>query len=159
MVTKARGEAKTHLESAPRSDPHGNQLGERTVHQVEEEVRALFLDLEERLSDRISVQGPVVPWLLECAVDGLNKFEVGKVKKTPHERCCGWPFSGSTYPFASLVMHRVTGQVRGGDMRPRWSDGLFIGNCTTPGESICLLSDGRVILSFVVGLLCLEPRT
>ena len=47
-VAKERGDAKSVLEHAPRSDSKGNGQAEKAVQSVEEMVRTLLIDLEQR---------------------------------------------------------------------------------------------------------------
>ena len=51
-VAKHRGEARTIFETAARSDSKGNGCAEKTVQSIEEMVRTLLVDLEERSEDR-----------------------------------------------------------------------------------------------------------
>ena len=47
------------------------------MRSVEEMARVVKLDLEHRLGKRVQVTHPVFAWLVEHAVDLLNKFLVG----------------------------------------------------------------------------------
>ena len=77
-VAKQRGEARTVLEHAARSDSKGNGQAEKAVQSIEEMVRTLLIDLEERCGEKLSVNDDFFPWLLEHACDLLNRYKVRK---------------------------------------------------------------------------------
>ena len=59
---------------------------------------------ERNFGVEIAVSHPVSPWLIEHAVDVLNKTEVGQDGKTPWERLKTWAHSGVMYEFGSKVL-------------------------------------------------------
>ena len=75
-VAKERGESRTVLETAPRSDSKGNGQAEKAVQSIEEMVRTLMIDHEIRCGEKLSVTEVFFPWLLEHACDLLNRFKV-----------------------------------------------------------------------------------
>ena len=54
-VAKERGDAKTVLEHAARSDSKGHGQAEKAVQSIEEMVRTLMIDLEQRCGEELSV--------------------------------------------------------------------------------------------------------
>ena len=122
-VAKERGDAKTVLEHAPRSDSKGNGQAEKAVLSSEELVRTLLIDLEQRCGENLSVTEEFFPWLVEHACDLLNRFKVRKGNRTAWGRIKGKPYTGDVYAFGTPVMHQMSGPVpRGGDAREvvRW---------------------------------------
>ena len=113
-VAKERGSSRTVITNAARSDSKGNGQAENTVQSIEEIVRTLFLDLEQRCGEKLSVHDSFFPWLLEHACDLLNRYKVRKGNKTAWEYLTGEPYTGEVYPFGNPVMHRVPGPVQGG---------------------------------------------
>ena len=77
-VAKERGESRTVFETAARSDSKGNGPAEKAVQSIEEMVRTLMVDLEDRCGEQLSVTEPFFEWLIEHACDLLNKFHVRK---------------------------------------------------------------------------------
>ena len=51
---------------------------ERAVRTVEEMERTLKLDLEGRISETLKISHKVIPWLIEHAVDLVNKVQVSQ---------------------------------------------------------------------------------
>ena len=113
-VAKERGSARTVLTHAARNDSKGNGQAEKAVQSIEEMVRTLFIDLEQRCGEEISVHDEFFPWLVEHACDLLNRFKVRKGNKTAWEYLTGEHYAGEIYPFGTPVMHRFSGPVQGG---------------------------------------------
>ena len=58
-VAKERGEARTIFETAAGSESRGNGVAEqKAVNSIEDMVRALMVDLEERCGEPLSVNEP-----------------------------------------------------------------------------------------------------
>ena len=102
------------LTHAARSDSKGNGQAEKAVQSIEEIVRTLFIDLERRCGEELSVHGHFSPWLIEHACDLLNKYEVLKGNRTAWEFTKEKPYTGDIYAFGTPVMHRISGPVQGG---------------------------------------------
>ena len=126
-IAKGRGNRRTILEQSPMGDSSGNGFIERGVQSVEEMTRVLKLDLERRIGQRIEVTHCVFAWLVEHAVDLLNKFHVAADGKTAFERLKGKKHRGEVLPFCAPVMLRVSGRVQGGVMAERWFEGIWLG--------------------------------
>ena len=62
------------IEHPARSDSKGNGQAEKAVQSIEKLVRTLFLDLEQRCGEELSVHDDLFPWLIEHACDLLNKY-------------------------------------------------------------------------------------
>ena len=84
-VAKERGAARTVLTHAARSGSKGNGQAEELVQSVEEMVRTLFIGLEQRCGEELSVHDDIFPWLLEHACDPLNRYKVRKGNRTAWE--------------------------------------------------------------------------
>ena len=61
-VAKERGDARTVIEHAARSDSKGNGQAEKAVQSIEEMVRTLLPDLQERCGESLSVHDDFYPW-------------------------------------------------------------------------------------------------
>ncbi len=68
---------------------------------MEEMTRTLKLDLEERVGVRVSVNHPIFPWVVEHAVDLLNKILIGVDGRTADQRRKGKKYSGDMYSFCT----------------------------------------------------------
>ena len=79
----------------------------------------MFLDLEQRCGEELSVHDNFFPWLLEHSCDLLNRFKVRKGNKIAYEYLTGEPYTGEIYRFGTPVMHRISGPVQGGVIAER----------------------------------------
>ena len=62
---------------------------ERAVQTVEQHVRTLKSQLDERYGARMDTRHPISPWLCDYSMHVLNWMEVSKDGKTACERCKG----------------------------------------------------------------------
>ena len=86
-------------------------LGAETVEGM---VRAMKLNLEQRLHECIEVDHPIFYWLVDHAADVSTKFQKGVDGKTAYERLKGKPYRGEILEFGCQVHHRVPGKTQGG---------------------------------------------
>ena len=93
-VARVRGDAVTISEHCAVGDSRGNDFIERAVRTVEEMLRTSKLDLEARISETLKMTHKVIPWLIEHAVDLVNKVQVSQDGKTSFERVKKKRFNG-----------------------------------------------------------------
>ena len=128
VATEAKRVALTELilEDAPRGDKNANGIGERAVQTVEGQTRALKMELEGRLNITIPAQHEIIPWIVRHAADVINKEEVKASGMTPYRAIKGRPYRGIITDFGRKVLYYIHGR-RGGDLRGRWSSGVWLG--------------------------------
>ena len=112
-IGRLRHDGHTILELATVEDSKSNGFAERAVRSVEEMVRTLKVDLERRLEARVPIDSPALPWLVEHAVDLVNKLQVGSDGRTAYERLKLKRYHGEMYRFCEPVLARVTGKPVG----------------------------------------------
>ena len=72
------------------ADEHAqNGMAENGVQQVENQIRAIKLSVEENLQIKINLGHPLMPWIVEHAPDCLNKFVIGDDGLSAYERLKG----------------------------------------------------------------------
>ena len=98
------------------------------------------LALEKRLRTAIPVSHPVFSWLLLHAGETLNRFQVDRAGKTAYERWKGKKYHGLVLEFGAKCHFRHPTQ-RSGDMRPRWSTGIWLGKTRRSDEHIVWFED------------------
>ena len=54
-------------------------------------------------------------------------------------------YGGEILDFGCRVWHKVPGKVRGGDLRVRWLDGVWLGTRFSTNEHVVGMPDGRVV--------------
>ena len=145
-VARVRGDAVTISEHCAVGDSRGNDFIERAVRTVEEMLRTSKLDLEARISETLKMTHKVIPWLIEHAVDLVNKVQVSQDGKTSFERVKKKRFNGDILRFANPVMMRVAAKVQGGVMFERWFEGLYLGMRFHSKVAVVMrLSDGVMV--------------
>ena len=144
-VARLRGNAGTVVELSPKGSSQSNGVAERCVQQVEESVRVTLLDLEDATGYKVSVEDPIFAWLVMYAADVINKGLVGEDGKTAWQRVRGRSYGGKGLPFGYPIMHRLTGDVAGGDLRGRWAEGIYLGRLFLTDEAIVGTPEGVVI--------------
>ena len=83
-----------HCTSTPhRSETHG--IAERAVRRVEEGTSAILL--QSRLDEKWCADS------MECCCFLRNVQDLESDGQTPHERCFGAPFCGTTIPIESMI--------------------------------------------------------
>ena len=113
-VARERGNARTVIIHAARSDTKGNGQAEKAVQSIEEMIRTLMIDLESRCGEKLSVEDDFFPRLVEHACDLLNKYKVRRGNITAWENIKGGPYTGEIYAFGTPVQPRISGPVQGG---------------------------------------------
>ena len=108
-IARRRGAMRTVLEYSLVADSRGNGHAERAVRSVEEQIRLQKLALEERLGQSVKITHPVMGWLIEYAVDVLNKCQVGADGFSAFERLKGKSCRTELKPFGSRIMFRTSG--------------------------------------------------
>ena len=99
-VAKERGSARTVLTHAARSDSKGNGQAEKAVQSIEEMVRTLFIDLQQRCGEELSVHDSFFLWLIEHACDLFNRFKFAKGTRPPGSTSPGSPTRARSMPLA-----------------------------------------------------------
>ena len=112
-------DAPTIIEHSPVGASQSNGFIERGVRTAEEFMRLHKLDLEAKIGVQISVKSLIFAWIVENALDCVNKKLIGHDGRTAYNRLKGKPYRAPFLPFGSPVMYRVAGKVRGG----RWQRG------------------------------------
>ena len=96
------------------------------------------------------VSQPGSPWLVEHAADVLTKTEVARDGHTPWERLKTRPYTGLMLEFGAKVLLRIAHKPVGGEMAPRWVEGVWLGKRFSNEEHIVALASGMVVRSSTV---------
>ena len=142
-VGKKRVPAKTFYEVSPVGSSASNGVAERGVQTVEGQIRVLKDALEARLGTEVPSNHNVLAWLVEFAATLVNRYEVGRDGRTPHERLRGKASRLVGLEFGERVNFRRTAVgSRMAKLDSLWSDGVFLGYRAVSGEIVVGTSDG-----------------
>ena len=119
---------------------------ERGVQEIENEVRALYLNLQDRIGSKIDARERIVAFIPEYAVYLMNRMMVGPDGKTSYERIKGKKptILGVEFGEKVLYMPLRTGGGRQQDLEPRFRFGLFLGVIAGTQESVIGTPAGAV---------------
>ena len=137
-------------------DSQSNGVAERAVQSAESIVRTHKLALENKLKRKVPSRHPIMTWLVEHAVDMLNKYSVGSDGETPYERIRGKAYHGEMFEFGRKVYHMHPGKPSGGSMKERWGIGIFLGKLWKSDECIVYTEDPKVVKTRSVNLMLEE---
>ena len=141
----ANPQARIIPETSPPGDSKANGRAERGVQALEEMVRVLRSQLEDRLGVILPIFHAATTWMIEHAADLITKYQVGQDGMTPFERLRGRAYRGEVFGFGQCVLRRVTGKVQGGVMEPRWKPAVWLGKRFVTDEHVISLEDGKVV--------------
>ena len=119
-LARARGDAETAIEHTSPGDSRANGFAERAVRRFEEQVRVIKLGYEQNTGKEVDVESAGLDWIVEHAVDILNKCVVGHDGKTAYEKIKMMKYHDQFNEFGESVMSKVLGKPEGGRMQPRW---------------------------------------
>ena len=140
---RAKKKLETLVEESKVYDSQSNGIAERAVQSVETITGTHKLALEKKLGVVVPSKHPIMTWLVEHAVDMLNKYQVGSDGRTPYERIRGKPYKGEMIEFGRMVFHMYPGKHSGGSMKERWGSGIFLGKLWSSDECIIFSDEGK----------------
>ena len=88
-LLEERRDGKTIVEESPTKSSGSNGIVERGVQDVEGEIRALFLGLQDRLGRKLDARERIVAFIPEYAAYLMNRLMQGSDGKVPYERIKG----------------------------------------------------------------------
>ena len=99
---------ETISERSPVCDPSSNGAAEEAVKEVKARARTLMLDLCERIGEAISIEHPIVEWLVQYAAELISRFE----PREPFGRAARERWRGSRSNRPSHVLASASGGCR-----------------------------------------------
>ena len=124
-LVEARTEGKSVVEESPVGSSGSNGVVERTVQEVEGQIRVILL---ARLGATVAATEPTVTFVPDHAMYLINRLEVGKDGKTAYERVKGKVASvlGLEFVEKVLFMKTTKGKMMA-KLRSKWDYGIFVG--------------------------------
>ena len=89
LVKAERDQGKTVIEESPVESHASNGIVERGIQEIEGRIRAIFLNLEDRMGKQMAANEKIVAWIPEYAAYLLNRLHKAKDGKTVYERVRG----------------------------------------------------------------------
>ena len=145
-VGKARaaaGGGRMVVESSPVGHSASNGVAERSIREIEQQVRTMRSALEARWGVRLQGQHPMFTWMVEYAAVLVNRFLVGRDGKTAYERSRGKRARTSGMEFGERVLWKKKVADAGpghrqalGKLDALWKEGVYLGLTANNGEVI-----------------------
>ena len=143
QVVKCSGEWIGAIpERSPVGESQSNGRAERSVQQLEDQVRTLFAELEHNLGTKLPSDHPLLSWLVEYAAVIINKYHPHEEEgKTSYELMHGHDVDERLAMFGEKVFFHVPNKRRS-KLDLRWSQGIFLGTTMHSTESYVGLPSG-----------------
>jgi hypothetical protein len=126
-VVAQREEGRTILEESPVKSSGSNGIVERGIQSMENQVRAIFLGLQERMGGKLDARERIVTFIPEYAAYLMNRLEKGKDGKVGYERVKGKKPTVLGLEFGEKVLYKVKPKEKMEKINARWEHGIFVG--------------------------------
>ena len=142
-VAAARATSGTAMEQARVGDSNSNGRVERAIQDFKGLTRTLRSALEARTGTKISLEDPIVPWMVRHAAQIINVCRVREDGQTAWQKMTGRRFYGKMVPFAEMVMFKIPKtKHRVGSFEDRWELGCWVGIVPRSGEHLVATDTG-----------------
>jgi hypothetical protein len=148
-LMEGRGDAKTMPEESPVKSSGSNGIVERTVQDVEGQIRALWIGFQERMKRKVDTRERIVAFIPEYATYLLNRMVVGADGKVAYERIKGKKPTLLGLEFGEKVLYKKRLGNRMEKINARWDYGIFLGVRRRSNEVWLATQDGIISIRTV----------
>jgi hypothetical protein len=148
-LMEGRGDAKTMPEESPVKSSGSNGIVERTVQDVEGQIRALWIGFQERMKRKVDTRERIVAFIPEYATYLLNRMVVGADGKVAYERIKGKKLTLLGLEFGEKVLYKKRLGNRMEKINARWDYGIFLGVRRRSNEVWLATQDGIISIRTV----------
>ena len=141
-LIESRAEGKTVPEESPVRSSGSNGIVERGVSEVEGEIRALFLGLQDRLGRKVDARERIAAFIPEYAAYLMNRLIQGSDGKVAYERLKGKKPSVLGIEFGGKVLCKLKLGAKLEKINARWGYGIFVGVRKRSNELMMMTPDG-----------------
>ena len=136
-MSKHRGDAPTGFEDSRVGDSNSNAKIERLIREVKGMIRTFRADLQDKIGEAITLQSPIVPWLVRHAGYILTRCRIHECGRSSLDRMKGQKTHRPLLPFGEVILFKIpkTGR-RVGDFEDRFEKGVWLGMTVKSGENI-----------------------
>ena len=123
---------------------------ERANGTLQAQLRAYFLDVQNRMQVRIIPGTQLFPWMLRHYVWTVVRYQSDqRTKQTPYERTRGCRYESALVPFGEVVMAKIADadKMRAGKLDSAWVKAVWVGRVDRSNEHLLLTTKG-----------CIRPR-
>ena len=156
-IVSERPEGRTVLEESPVKSSGSNGVVERSVWDIEGQIRALFLAFQERMKRTVDSREKIVTFIPEYAAYLMNRIEIGRDGKTNYERVKGKKPTVLGVEFGEKLLYKVKIANRMEKINARWEFGIFVGVRTKSNE-LWVANQDKIINVRAVKRIPIEER-
>ena len=120
---------------------------ERANGTVQAQLRAYFLDVQNRMQVRIIPGMLLFPWMLRHSVWTVVRYQSDqRTKQTPYERTRGCRYESAFLPFGEVVMAKIADadKMRAGKLDSAWVKAVWVGRVDRSSEHLLLTTKGCI---------------
>ena len=120
---------------------------ERANGTVQAQLRAYFLDVQNRMQVRIIPGTLLFPWMLRHSVWTVVRYQSDqRTKQTPYERTRGCRYESALVPFGEVVMAKMADadKMRAGKLDSAWVKAVWVGRVDRSNEHLLLTTKGCI---------------
>ena len=120
---------------------------ERANETVQAQLRAYYLDVQERTKERIIAGTQLFPWMLRHSVWTVVRYQSDqRTKQTPYERTRGCRYESALVPFGEVVMAKIADadKMRAGKLDSAWIKAVWVGRVDKSNEHLLLTTKGCI---------------
>ena len=114
---------------------------------VQAQLRAYFLDVQNRMHVRIIPGTQLFPWMLRHSVWTVVRYQSDqRTKQTPYERTRGCRYESALVPFGEVVMAKIADadKMRAGNLDSAWVKAVWVGRVDRSNEHLLLTTKGCI---------------
>ena len=114
---------------------------ERANGTVHAQLRAYYLDVQDRMKVRVIPGTQVFPWVLRHSVWTVVRQQSDqRTKQTPYERTRSCRYESSLVPFGEVVMAKIADgdKLRAGKLDSAWVKAVWVGRVDKSNEHLLL---------------------
>ena len=120
---------------------------ERANGSVQAQLRAYYLDVQERMKVRTIPGTLLFPWMLRHSVWSVVRYQSDqRTKQSPYESTRGCRYGSALAPFGEVVMAKIADadKMRGGKLDSAWVKAVWVGRVDKSDEHLLLTTKGCV---------------
>ena len=120
---------------------------ERANGTVQEQLRAYYLDVQERMKVKNIPGTQLFPWMSRNSVWRVVRYQSDqRTKQTPCERKRGCRYGSALVPFGEVVMAKIADadKMRAGKLDSAWVKTVWVGRVDKSNEHLLLTTKGCI---------------
>ena len=137
----SRRDRTTILEQTNVGGPQEIGAVERANGTVQAQLRAYYLDVQDRMKVRVIPATQLFLWMLRHSVWTVVRYHAyQRTKQTPYDRTRGCRYESSLVPFGEVVMAKIADadKLRAGKLDSAWVKAVWVGRVDKSNEHLLL---------------------